>query len=109
MFKKLLIVFFLLLFCIVSMTSCFVVVNKDNVNKDSDSGKETTQTTEKPQKVSPLPDVLENAVNKSEEALSKAFADKNFQNQSFTVTMAQDTFVKTSRRLFYVRFSCRVK
>ena len=96
MFKKLLIVFFLLLFCIVSMTSCFVVVNKDNVNKDSDSGKETTQTTEKPQKVSPLPDVLENAVNKSEEALSKAFADKNFQNQSFTVTMAQDTFVKTS-------------
>lgn len=94
MLKKLLIVFFLLLFCIVSMTSCFVVVNKDNVNTDGNGGKETTQTTDKPQKVPPMADVLEGALEKSEEALSKAFADKNFQNQSFTVTMAHDTFVK---------------
>ena len=97
MLKKLLVVFFLLLFCVVSMTSCFVVVNKDNINNEGDIGNET-QPVEKPQKVSPLPDVLEDATAKSEELLSNAFADKNFQNQNFTITMAQDAFVKTGSR-----------
>lgn len=88
MAKRLTILLLVLILCISSLTSCFIVINKPKGDKN------TEVTTQKPvETVEPMPDVLEEGRKDAESILEKDFGGKNFEGQTFIVVNADDTSI----------------
>lgn len=86
MAKKITALFLVILLCLCSLTSCFIVINKDGIkNEDGNDG-----DISKEDPVTPMADPLEAGKKKAEEVLNQNFSDVNLGSQSFTVVIADD-------------------
>ena len=88
--KKIVVLFLVIVICLSSLTSCFIVINKGgNLSQGSnDSGLKAEG-----EKIPAQTDVLAAGKDIAEKALEKYTASKDFEEASLTIVIADDTGV----------------
>lgn len=93
MFKRIGILFLVILLCMGSLTSCLIVINdKSEGGETTAPTPETSAETKAPiEKVPPMTDVMNDSSAGAEKALEGLFADTKYPGQTLTVMVAEDT------------------